>query len=217
MKILVIAPHPDDEVLGCGATIAKHVQAGNEVHLCIVTEPYTPDWSEEYINNKLKEIDRSSNVLGIKKIHFLSLPTVLLDTLPQKEINAALSNVINDVKPDTVYLPHKGDLNCDHRIIFESSLVALRPLFHKVKRLMCYEVLSETEWGQPLTPFYPTVYEDVSSTFSFKLAAMEEYNSELKESPHPRSLEIIEALAKKRGSEINVKFAECFTLIREIR
>lgn len=216
MKILGIAPHPDDEVLGCGGTIAKHVKRGDEIYHCIVTKAYTPEWSEEFIKNRPKEIEKANKILGIKKTYFLDYPTVKLDTIPQKELNEAISKVVNDVKPDIVYIPHKGDLNKDHRLVFESTLVATRPINHKVKRILSYETLSETEWGQPIEPFIPNVYEDISETFEKKIEAVKAYESELKRYPHPRSLEIVEALAKKRGSEAGVKFAESFILIREI-
>lgn len=216
MKILIIAPHPDDEVLGCGGTIANHSKRGDEVYLCIVTKGYTPDWSEEFLKNRPKEIEKANKILGIKKTYFLDYPTVKLDTIPQKELNEAISKVMNEVNPDILYIPHKGDLNKDHRLVFESSLVATRPVNHKVKRILSYETLSETEWGQSIEPFILNVYVDISETFEKKIEAMKVYESELKQYPHPRSLEILEVLAKKRGSEIDVKFAEAFMLVREI-
>jgi len=216
MKILIIAPHPDDEVLGCGGTIAKYAKNGSEVYLCVVTKGYTPDWSEEFLKNRPKEIEKANKILGIKKTYFLDYPTVKLDTIPQKELNEAISKVVNEVKPDILYIPHKGDLNKDHRLVFESSLVATRPANHKVKKILSYETLSETEWGQPIEVFIPNVYVDISETLGKKIEAMKAYGSELKQYPHPRSLEIIETLAKKRGSEVGVKFAEAFILIKEI-
>ena len=216
MKVLIIAPHPDDEVLGCGGTVAKHTKRGDEVYLCIVTKAYAPDWSEEFLKNRPKEIERANKILGIKRTYFLDYPTIKLDTIPQKELNEAIYKVVNEVNPDILYFPHKGDLNKDHRLVFESSLVAARPANHKVKRILSYETLSETEWGQPIEPFTPNVYINISETFERKIEAMKAYESELKQYPHPRSLEIVEALAKKRGSEVGVKFAEAFTLIKEI-
>ena len=216
MKILIIAPHPDDEVLGCGGIVAKHTKERDEVYLCIVTKAYHPDWSEEFLKNRPEEIEKSNEILGIKKTYFLDYPTVKLDTIPQKNLNEAISKVVNKVNPDIFYIPHKGDLNKDHRLVFESSLVATRPINQKVKRILSYETLSETEWGQSIEPFIPNVYVDISETFEKKIEAMKAYESELKQYPHPRSLEIVEALAKKRGSEVGVNFAEAFILIREI-
>jgi len=158
MNILIIAPHPDDEVLGCGGTIAKHSERSDEVYLCIVTKAYTPDWSEEFIKNRPKEVDKANKILAIKKTYFLDYPTVKLDTIPQRVLNESISKVVNEVNPDIVYIPHKGDLNKDHRLVFETSLVATRPGNHKIKRILSYETLSETEWGQPIEHFIPNVY-----------------------------------------------------------
>jgi LmbE family N-acetylglucosaminyl deacetylase len=216
MMILIIAPHPDDEVLGCGGTIRKYVNLGNVVNVCIVTEAYTPDWSKSYINNRKREIEKCKQILGINKYFFLNFPTVKIDTFPQKDLITKLSEVVHEVNPDILFIPHKGDLNMDHRLIFEASLVASRPLNLKIKRILTYEVLSETEWGQAIEPFVPNVYIDISETIYQKKNAMEAYKSELKQYPHPRSLQIIEALAKKRGSEVGLNFAESFVMIREI-
>lgn len=215
MRVLVVAPHPDDEVLGCGGTIAKHVVKGDEVHLCIVTKAYTPDWSAEFLKNREKEIERVKGILGIKQTHFLNFPTVKLDTIPQKTLNDSMSDILNKVMPDIIYLPHNGDLNKDHRLVFEACLVAARPVKHKIKKLLCYETLSETEWGIPSNLFAPNVYIDISDTIEKKVEAMRTYKSELKQPPHPRSIELIRVLARKRGSEVKVNFAEAFMLIRE--
>ena len=215
MNILVIAPHPDDEVLGCGGTIAKYKKKNDTIFLCIVTKAYTPDWSEEFLKNRPKEIAKSNKILGIHSTFFLDYPTVKLDTIPQKELNDAILKIINTVKPEIVYIPHKGDLNKDHQIVCESSLVALRPHNHKVKKILSYEVLSTTEWGSPSESFAPTVYVDISDTFSIKLEAMKAYESELRSYPHPRSLQGMETLARKRGSETGVEYAEAYKLIRE--
>ena len=216
MNILVIAPHPDDEVLGCGGTIAKHANNGDVVHLCIVTKGYYPDWSHEYLKNRPSEIEESNRILGIKKFHLLDFPTAKLDNIPQKDLNDSISEVINKVKPAVVYIPHRGDIHQDHRIIFHSALIAMRPNSkHYVKKILSYETLSETEWGYPRN-FQPTLYVDISDTIDVKIEAMKAYASELKQYPHPRSIEIIEALAKKRGSEVGLKYAEAFEIIKEI-
>ena len=216
MKVLIIAPHPDDEVLGCGGTIAKHSKLGDVFYLCIVTKAYTPDWSEEFLKNRPKEIEKANKILGIKKTYFLDYPTVKLDTIPQKELNEAISKVVNEVKADILYIPHKGDMNKDHRLVFETSLVATRPINHKIKKILSYECLSETEWGQPIEPFTPNVYVDISDTIKTKIEAMKAYESEIKPYPHPRSLEMINILAKMRGGVVGLNAAEAFILIREV-
>lgn len=216
MKIIIIAPHPDDEVLGCGGTIAKYAARGDTVSVCYVTSAYTPEWSEEYLNTKEEEIKKSNNILGISKRFDLDYPTVKLDTIPQKEINASLSEVFLDVLPDCVFIPHRGDLNMDHRIVYDASLVALRPIHHRCSKILAYETLSETEWGTGIGFFEPRYYVDVTSTLEAKINAMEVFETELKENPHPRSRESITHLAKKRGSEILVEAAEAFAPIRII-
>ena len=219
MKILVIAPHPDDEVLGCGGTIAKASDNGDDVYLCIVTKAYTPDWSEEFIKNRPKEVKKSNQILGIKKTYFLDYPTVKLDTIPQKELNGSLVKIVNEIKPDIVYIPHKGDLNKDHKLVFSSAMVALRPVNSpQLKAIYAYETLSETEWNIPSVDnlFVPNVWVDITNTIDTKIEAMKCYQSQLYDFPHTRSLEAIEVLSKFRGSTICVNNAESFMLIRSI-
>lgn len=216
MNILVVAPHPDDEVLGCGGTIRRHFAAGDKIYLTVVTKAYRPEWPEAFIKNRPSQVAKANRVLGINQTFFLDFPTVQLDTIPQRTLNASLTKVVKTVRPDVVYLPHYGDLNRDHRLVFEAGLVAARPLHSTVKKILSYEVLSETEWGLPDADFTPTVYVEVTKTFTRKIRAMKEYPSEIKPFPHPRSLEAMEALAKKRGSECGRKLAEAFNLIRDI-
>jgi len=213
MKVLVIAPHPDDEVLGCGGTIKKHSERGDEVCLCIATKAYAPDWTEEFIENRKWEIDSAGKILGIKEIFCLDFPTVKLDTVPQKEINDKISLIINKVQPEIVYLPFWGDINKDHKIIFNAGMLALRSKFGDfVSQILCYEVLSETEWGD--VPFVPNAYSGISNEFESKLQAMGCYKSELKEYPHSRSLEGITILAQKRGLESRLEKAEAFIIVK---
>jgi LmbE family N-acetylglucosaminyl deacetylase len=222
-NILVIAPHPDDEVLGCGGTIKKHIKAGDEVYLCIMTKPVVPDWSEEYINNKEKEIKTSNNFLGFKEVFFLDLPSLRLDTVPQKDINDKLSEVLKKVEPKILYIPFFGDINHDHRIAFESSLVVSRPKpGFNIKKILAYEISPTTEMATLKAEklediFIPNYYEDISDFLEDKKKAMECYKSELKEYPHPRSLKGIEVLAQKRGMECGIELAEAFMLMRELK
>jgi len=216
MKVLVIAPHPDDEVLGCGGTIARLSRRGDEVHRLIVTDVYEPDWSKAYRSQKAKEIRAAGKILGIRETVSLGFPTVRLDTVPQKDLNDAFTRVVQEVMPDLALIPHRGDLNRDHRVVFESALVALRPGSGHIRRILSYEVPSETEWGSAIVPFVPDVYSDITATIGDKLRAMETYRTEAKEPPHPRSAEALRALARRRGSEILVPCAEAFSLVREI-
>lgn len=218
MKVLVIAAHPDDEVIGAGGTIANHVKRGDHVYLCVVTKAYPPDWAEDEIKERKKEVLKVNEILGIKKTYFLDLPTVKLDTIPQKELNDLITQTVNEVQPEVVYIPHKGDVNKDHGLVFNAAMVAIRPRPGSlIKKVLSYETLSETEWASPFIEnvFIPNVYVDISETLEVKLKAMSEYRSELKEFPHPRSPEAISALAKIRGSSIGAKAAEAFMLVRE--
>ena len=218
MKVLVIAPHPDDEVLGCGGTIVKHVLGGDEVYLCIATKAYPPDWAEDEIRERREEVLKVNEILGIKKTYFLDLPTVKLDTVPQKELNDLITQTVNEVQPEVVYIPHKGDVNKDHGLVFDAAMVAIRPRPGSlIRKVLSYETLSETEWAAPFIEnvFIPNVYVDISETLEVKLKAMSEYRSELKEFPHPRSPEAISALAKRRGATIGVKADESFMLVME--
>ncbi|WP_424017676.1 PIG-L deacetylase family protein [Halorientalis pallida] len=216
MTTLVIAPHPDDEVLGCGGTIRRYVDDGEEVHLCIVTEGYTPEWSEDHLRKRPEEIAAATETLGIADWHELSYPSVKLDTVPQKEINDDIAGLVDSLEPDTVFLPHYVDLNHDHEIVFEAGLVAARPQ-SGVDRILAYETLSESEWGSPSGNFDATVYVDIATTIDAKIEAMNAYESEVREFPHPRSERAIRALATKRGSEAGYEAAEAFELIRERR
>ena len=219
MNVLVIAPHPDDETIGAGGTIAKHVANGDDVYLCIVTRAYSPDWHEEVIKEKRKEVLEVSKILGIKKTYFLNLPTVKLDTIPQKELNDHIFGIINKVQPQIVYTTHRGDINKDHRLVFDATMVATRPIpGRSVKKVLSYELLSSTEWTSSLPEriFVPNVYVDISDTLKDKVKAFSLYKSEVKEYPHPRSLEAISIFAKKRGTEVGLKAAEAFILLKEI-
>lgn len=217
--VLAIAPHPDDEVLGCGGTIAKHVLSGEQVYLCIVTQVYTPEWPEHEIKERKEEALKASGILGIKKTYFSNLPAVKLDTISQKELNQVIAQIVGKVQPEVIYVPHRGDVNRDHQLVFDAAMVAIRPQPGTViRRVLCYETLSETEWAAPFAEhaFIPNVYVDISETLEIKLRAMSAYKLELREFPHPRSLEAISTLAKRRGASIGVRAAEAFVLIREL-
>ena len=216
MNILVVAPHPDDEVLGCGGTIKKYSDRGDMVSVCYVTSAYLPDWSQEYLWRKEEEIQKSNSILGISKRIDLKYPAVMLDPIPQKEINKSISKVVSDVQPDCVFIPHRNDINVDHRIVHDAALVALRPPYTRCRQIFVYETLSETEWGTRRSVFDAAYYVDISDTLDHKVLAMEAYKSEIKESPHPRSSDIIRCLARKRGSEINRYAAEAFVPLRII-
>lgn len=220
MIVLVIAPHPDDEILGVGGTIAKRVMNGDDVYVCVVTKAGEPLFREELVEQGRKECREADKYLGVKETFFLNFPAVRLEEVPRYKLNDGLMQAVQKVKPDEVYIPHRGDMQLDHKMIVDAVMVALRPKYdHVVKRIYAYETLSETGWDIPNTvnEFIPTVYEDISDTLEKKLAAMNIFQSQLADFPSARSLGAIEALAKYRGATVNVMAAEAFTLIREIK
>lgn len=212
MNILVIAPHPDDEVLGMGATIKKMTNKNNRVHLCVVSEGATAQYKDKkMIQVRKNACIRSGKILGVSSIDFLEFPDMRLDSVPQLEINQNIEKIIKRYKPKIVYTSPFNDLNKDHQKVFESTLVATRPLSSSVKQILCYEIPGLTN-----IPFNPTVYENITKEFSSKIKAFKQYDSEVMEFPHPRSVKSIENLAIQRGIESGLKQAEAFQLIRNI-
>ena len=209
MNILVIAPHPDDEVLGMGGTIKK-LSKKNKIILCIVSEGTTA----QYKNKKMIQVRRdsckkSAKILGISQTQFLDYPDMRLN-LSHLDINKKLEEIIEKYKPEIVYTAPKNDLNLDHQVVFNSTLVACRPK-SGVKQILCYETLGGTK-----VPFVPNVFENIEQEFSYKIKAFKMYKSEVRKFPHPRSIEVIENLAIQRGVECSLKKAEAFQLIRYI-
>lgn len=215
MKVLIISPHADDDILGCGGSIARHVKQGDTVYSCIVTMAYMPEWTEQQIKDRNSEIDIVADILGIKNVFRLGLPTVKLDTIPQKTLNDLIYGIIQQVNPDILYIPHGGDINKDHQIVFDAVMVAVRPINPTPRIVLSYEVLSSTEWFTQHA-FNPNYYVDISQTIDIKIKAMEAYKHGLKEFPHPRSIKGIVSLANVRGMTIGVNSAEAFIMVREI-
>ena len=213
MNILVFAPHNDDEVLGVGGTICKLSKAGHNVYVCEVT-------SGPRYKQMQEEAAKAHQVMGVKESFFLNLPVSQLADYSKVEINAAIDNVVQTVKPDVVYMPFIWDMHFDHRIITEAVLVAIRPINGRlVKRAYMYETLSETGWNLSYGEhcFSPNCWVEISDTIEDKIEAMLCYQSQVKDSPHPRSVDGIRALAAYRGSTICVPFAESFMLVRDIQ
>jgi LmbE family N-acetylglucosaminyl deacetylase len=219
MRMLVVAPHADDEVLGVGGTIAKYIDKGYEVYVCVVTSGHPSMFPEDLLKKLRSEALNAHKFLGIKDTFFLDFPAVMLNEIPVHEVNIKVLDVINEVQPDIVFIPHYGDMHLDHYIVSQTAMVGLRPIReHKVLEIYSYETLSETEWNIPHTSnaFLPNTWIDISDYLDRKLEAMSIYSTQVKEFPHPRSLEAIKALAKLRGSTIGVSAAEAFSLIRRI-
>lgn len=218
-KVLVVAPHPDDEVLGCGGTIAHHTAHGDEVDVLIVTCAAPDLYPDDDEAEMQREVKAAHDTLGVSSTHFLDFHAPKLDTVPGYKLAEAIAQVIHTVQPQIVYLPHRGDIHLDHQMVYQATLVAARPINDcSVRQLLCYETLSETEWAPPWgdAAFVPNVFVDISDYLDIKLKAMYSYQSELKQAPHPRSLQAIEALATLRGSTVSLAAAEAFMLVRQI-
>lgn len=211
MRILVIAAHPDDEVLGMGGTIKK-LSDKNHVDLCIVSEGATAQYKDKkMIQVRQESCEKSGKILGISNITFLNFQDMKLDTVPHLEINKALEKIITKIKPDVIYAPPYNDLNKDHLTVFESTLVAARPLSSTVKEILCYELPGFTK-----KPFKPNVYVDITDQIFHKIKAFKMYKSEIQKFPHSRSIKAIENLSIQRGVESGLENAEAFKLIKKI-
>ncbi|MBV5342177.1 PIG-L family deacetylase [bacterium] len=218
-NILILAPHPDDEVLGCGATMKKLSDEGNQLFVLVVTRGSSKFYSDEKIQNVRTEALQAHKLLGVGQTFFLDFPAPELDTVSLAEISKEISKVLYENKISVLYLPHRGDIHNDHRVVFNAGLVAARPVGdYSVEEIYAYETLSETEWAAPFgdDAFIPTCFVNVEKSLNTKMEAMKCFKSQLKTFPNPRSLETIEALAKFRGATVGFKAAEAFMVIRQI-
>lgn len=218
-RIVIIAPHPDDEILGCGAQIKKHVESGDQVYVLVMTKGTPKFYSAERIENVRNEAREAHRLLGVEETFFEDFHAPELDTYPLSAISGAIKVFIDKLGADMVYIPHRGDIHNDHRVVYNAALVACRPVGdYGVKEIRAYETLSETEWAAPFgdEAFIPTIFSDVSDFFEAKLKAMSCFKSQVKAFPNPRSLENLEALAKQRGATVGFKRAEAFMLVRKI-
>lgn len=215
MRVLVFAPHNDDEILGVGGTMAKLSRQGHAVYVCEVTSGSDPERTKRIRTEALK----AHRIIGVADTIFLDLPVVGLKHISTKILNAKILDVVQSIRPNLAFIPHIGDMHIDHVEVAQSAMVALRPPNNpELKAIYAYETLSETGWSGPMIDqaFIPNVWSDISETIEVKLEAMACFNSQLLEYPHPRSLKAIRSLSEYRGATVCVDNAESFVLIREV-
>jgi LmbE family N-acetylglucosaminyl deacetylase len=213
----VVAPHPDDEVLGCGGTIARLVAAGVNVQVVVLTRGKAPRFDEAWVETIRAETQKAHGLLGVAHTHFLDLPAAELDQMAQADVNAVLSSCLDEIAPDLLFVPFVGDIHVDHQIAFGAAMVWARPRSHSAPAaILAYETLSETNWLAPgITPaFTPNCYFDIESHIDRKVAAFECFESQVKPFPDERSAETIRAQAKMRGSTVHKNGAEAFMVVR---
>jgi LmbE family N-acetylglucosaminyl deacetylase len=219
-KISVITPHPDDETLGCGGTILKHCAAGDSLHWLIITGMTEEQgFGTQEIKNRQEEIEQVKHMYGFEIVNSLNLPTMRLDALPLGDIIKAISTVLVEVKPHTIYLPNRSDVHSDHRVVFQAAWSCCKTFrFSFIRRVLMCEIPSETDFAPalPETAFFPNIFSDISQYLEKKIEIMRVYKGEMKEHPFPRSEQNIRSLATVRGATANVEYAEAFMLLREV-
>ncbi|MGA8220477.1 MAG: PIG-L deacetylase family protein [Candidatus Acidiferrales bacterium] len=225
MRVLVVAAHPDDEILGVGGTAALHIQRGDSVQLVILTDGvsmrYSPECQLEARKHSQQAAARqAAAVLGVEDLVIRELPDQRLDSLPLSQVITEVESLVRSFQPEIVYTHFGGDINRDHRTLAEAVLVATRPYAAPyVREVLMYETPSSTEWGAPQLspPFQPNVFVDITDTLDKKLEAFACYSAEVCQEPHPRSLSALRDRARYWGSLVNRKAAEPFACVRALR
>lgn len=226
-SVFVVAAHPDDEVLGCGGSIARHADAGDHIQVLIVAEGATSRQQQRdrgQVDTELSDLARAAQkageILGAKGVELLDLPDNRLDSIDRLDLVKLIEARIERYQPQIVYTHHSGDVNIDHRRLHEAVVTACRPTpGHSVKRLLSFEVASSTEWQPPgsAPAFQANWFVDISDQWERKRLALEAYASEMRPWPHARSIQALEHLARWRGAQVGVEAAEAFCLLRELR
>lgn len=219
-NILIVAAHPDDEVLGCGGVAARHAKQGDSVEVLIVSEGATSRGDGGGAVAALADAARKAAiVLGTRPPRFGGLPDNRLDTIALLDVVKIVEATGEEIRPDVVYTHHAGDLNIDHQIVARAVATAFRPISNAtVKAIYSFETLSSSEWALPSagTHFQPCRFEDISDVLDLKVAALECYASEMRDFPHPRSMDAVTALARTRGATAGLAAAEAFCVLREV-
>ncbi|AWI03686.1 PIG-L deacetylase family protein [Clostridium drakei] len=224
-KILVVAAHPDDELLGVGATIVHHIKSNDKCFALILGEGITSRYGKRdladvsNIEDLHKDTLKAAKVIGYEKVYFENFPDNRFDSIDLLDVVKIVEKYIEEVKPDIIYTHHSGDLNVDHRKTYEAVLTASRPIeSYCVKEIYSFETVSSSEWNfEYINSFKPNYFVDVTFTLDKKLNSVSFYKSEMRNFPHPRSIENLEVTAKKWGSVIGTKYAEAFEVVRIIK
>jgi N-acetylglucosamine malate deacetylase 1 len=219
-SVLVVVAHADDEALGCGGAISRHVEQGDAVHLVVMADGVhsRTDACDADLTRRMEASKGARTILGISSLHSLGLQDNRMDSLPLLEIVQTLEPIIEEIRPTVIYTHHHGDLNIDHRLTHDAVMTACRPVpGSTVREIYGFEVLSSTEWAAPQeSPFLPNYFVDISQQLRTKLKALEAYAEEMREVPHSRSMEHVEVLARHRGYSVGVDAAEAFEVYRII-
>lgn len=223
--LLVVAAHPDDEILGAGATIARRVAGGDKAFALILGEGQTSRWEsretaeEEAVSILHKNSEAAAKIIGFTDIYFENLPDNRFDSVALLEVVKTVEKYVKEIRPDVIYTHHAHDLNIDHRVTCEAVLTATRPIGnYPVSEIYEFETVSSTEWnfGNKEGSFFPNMFVDIEDFFNIKCAAMEKYESELCTFPHPRSLKMLELNAQRWGGIVGKNYVEAFELVRKV-
>jgi LmbE family N-acetylglucosaminyl deacetylase len=218
MSVLVIAAHPDDEMLGCGGTLARHAASGERVDVLFVADGETSRISGDSVgvSSRRMAARQASAIIGAQPPRFLDFPDNQLDTVSRLEIIQRIEAAVADLQPSIIYTHHAGDLNVDHQLVAAAAITAFRPQpGSTVRAIYAFEVLSSTGWAGPDSGFSPNRFVDIGAQFSTKIAALKCYDREMRPSPHARSYEAVGAMASFRGMICGMEAAEGFHIIRE--
>lgn len=220
-NVLVVAPHPDDETLGCGATLLRLASEGHAIHWLIMTcmQPQQ-GFTEERIATREKEIEQVRNAYNFAEVYRIALPTTRLDTVPIGDLVRGISNAIQDCQANTVFVPYRNDVHSDHAATFDATIACCKTFRQPtVRAVYAYETLSETEFGlRPDDPgFRPNLFIDISTWIDRKIEILELFAGELGQFPFPRSIECVRAQALLRGSQAGVRAAEAFMVLKKIQ
>lgn len=218
--VLVVAAHTDDEALGCGGTIARHVAEGDTVYAVFMADGVSSRTASDQADfaSRMQAAENARVILGIEENFYLGLPDNRMDSIPLIDVVQKLEPIIDKVKPNIVYTHHHGDLNVDHRITYQAVMTACRPLPESsVRAIYAFEVMSSTEWATPTAePFLPNYFVDISAHLSTKNDALDAYRVEMRKAPHSRSMQHLSSLASHRGQTVGVLAAEAFVSIRVV-